>query len=167
MLCTAVKLDASQIETSGDKGTHAVFSEPRCLCWCLETAAGAESEPELIDGTTGYLAASTDPGCCAIATNDDAADAAARPSRFCSQAALAAFAALSDAARDAHLAPDTLPPTAAARSGSGSGGDAPPHHRHLKSGWREPEYSQARELLLARTIFRAWPQCKSRGRGWD
>ena len=183
-----------QIETSGEQGKHADFSEPRCLCWC----AADDGSPELIDGTTGYLAAADD----AAADDDDAgadvdtgtAAAAAVPrhaaapqsSRFCSQAALRAFAALCDAARSAGMAPATLPAAtdtaelaaaglparkdAAAvphdgAAGAGAARPAAPAYDSVKAGWREPEYSCARDLLMSRTLFRAWPACKQRGRG--
>ena len=125
-----------------------------------------DAPPEIIDGTTGYLAAS------------------AQSSRFCSQASLHAFAALCGAARSAGMAPATLPaatdtagldaaglPTRgdAARphdaADAGAAPPAAPAYGSVKAGWREPEYSCARDLLLGRTIFRAWPACKQRGRG--
>ena len=171
-----------QIETSGEQGKHADFSEPRCLCWC----AVDDAPPEIIDGTTGYLAAAAN-------ANANAATAAAVPchaappqsSRFCSQAALHAFAALCGAARSAGMAPATLPaatdtaglnaaglPTrgdaARPHDAADAGGAAPPTapaYGSVKAGWREPEYSCARELLLSRTIFRAWPAYKQQGRG--
>ena len=172
-----------QIETSGEQGKHADFSEPRCLCWC----AADDGSPELIDGTTGYLAAAADvdAGTAAAAAVPRHA-AAPQSSRFCSQAALRAFAALCDAARSAGMAPATLPAAtdtaelaaaglparkdAAAvphdgTAGAGAAPPAAPAYDSVKAGWREPEYSCARDLLLSRTLFRSWPACKQRGRG--
>ena len=191
-----------QIETSGEQGKHADFSEPRCLCWC----AADDGSPELIDGTTGYLAATGADDDDDDNDDDDDADvdagtaaaaavprhaAAPQSSRFCSQAALRAFAALCAAARSAGMAPATLPAAtdtaellgaagqlsqlhaqkdAAAvphhgAAGAGAARPAAPVYESVKAGWREPEYSCARDLLLGRTIFRAWPACKQRGRG--
>ena len=96
---------AWQIETSGEQGKHADFSEPRCLCWCAADGAWLE----LIDGTTGYLAttaAAADTGAAAAVPRHAAAP---QSSRFCSQAALHAFAALCGAAHSAGMAPATLP----------------------------------------------------------
>jgi hypothetical protein len=171
---------AWQIETSGEQGKHADFSEPRCLCWCAADGAWLE----LIDGTTGYLAttaAAADTGAAAAVPRHAAAP---QSSRFCSQAALHAFAALCGAAHSAGMAPATLPaatdtaelgavtlPTrkdaAVPHSATGAGAAPPaaPTYGSVKAGWREPEYSCARDLLLGRTIFRAWPACKQRGRG--
>ncbi|KAL1522002.1 hypothetical protein AB1Y20_021647 [Prymnesium parvum] len=50
MLCTSVKLDTSVIDTSGEAGRHADFSDQRCLAWTL-----GDSDPELIDGSIGAV----------------------------------------------------------------------------------------------------------------
>ena len=179
-LYTPLSIHTSQIETSGEQGKHADFSEPRCLCWC----AADDARPELIDGTTGYLATAAAAAEAATAAAVPCHAAPPQSSRFCSQAALHAFAALCGAARSAGMAPATLPaatdtagldaaglPTRgdAARphdaADAGAAPPAAPAYGSVKAGWREPEYSCARDLLLGRTIFRAWPACKQRGRG--
>ena len=139
-------------------GTHAVFSESRCLCW-----SASDPEPELIDGSSGAQAGGGD----------------APSSRFCSQSALRDFAVLCDAARRARLAPHSLPRSATALPHD-SGGTSPrddkgrrggvaegSFYRHIKAGWREPEYAHARELLLSRTLFRQWAQCKLEARSCE
>ena len=88
MLGTALKLDRAAISTAGGAGSHADFSEARCLCW-----AAGDAAPEVLDGATGEVAGGA-------------------ASRVCSARLRADFRALCFAARSASLAPASLPPEA-------------------------------------------------------
>ena len=141
MLCTAIKLDESYIETGGEAGRHANFDEPRCLCW-----ASGDGAAELIDGCSG------------------AVEPTGMSARVSSASQLQQFLALWREAYECRLLPASLPADVPPSEEllEGRLRRAPHAYRLLKQQLAERDYVVARELLLTRGDFAEWRVAKRR-----
>ena len=139
MLCTAIKLDESCIDTSGDAGRHADFGESRCLCW-----ANGDGAAELIDGASG------------------AVERTGSSSRVCSASKMQHFLSLWHEAYMSGLLPSTLPegPPPSEELLREGLTLTPYAYRQVKRSIAEAGYERARELLLNRHDYSEWRAAK-------
>ena len=127
MLCTSIKMDHGRIDTSGEHGRHADFSDPRCLGWTWGDAL-----PELLDGSVG------------------AALPSMLPARCSSLGALHSFLHLCATAHAAGCLPSTVPSSvleAAAALSQADAGAPVACYREVKERLCDPQYRLARGLL--------------------
>ena len=128
MLCTSVKMDNGLIDTSGEHGRHADFTDQRCLGW-----SWGDALPELLDGSVG------------------AALPAMLPARCSSVSALHSFLHLCAAAQADGSLPSNASPAvveAAKARWQADAGAPVACYRELKARLCDPQYRLARDLLV-------------------
>ena len=145
MMCTGLKLDESLIETNGEHGRHADFSELRCLCW-----AGGDPTADVIDGMSGTLAQGGSGSRC-------------DSPRVAPSAKIRQFISLWREAYENRVLPSTLPrgPPPSDEAIELGIGASPHAYRSVKHEMLDGEYERARELLLQRHDFGEWRLAKA------
>ena len=155
MMSTAHKLDESHIDTSGEAGRHADFTEQRCLCWCSGDAAA-----EVLDGTSGATASTEAPS----SPSGTPPPPPGSSSRVSSSSKMSDFLSLWREAYECRVVPCSLPAGSPPSEETVAGGLAmSPHaYKQLKRELCEGDYERARELLLSRNDFGEWRTGKAR-----